>query len=172
MWLSKCGGSVLNVFNQYKPSHFRTPLVSTEMLIPTFHRNLWKYGSRLKIRKSLDAPSEMFLLTTAVNLDERKANIFNPRCFFISKDHWITDFYSFSIFLCIVVEIKDRMQYCMEEPKRGCWHPYFQHRYTIGTRPERGASRRTGGRYEDELTGKVRMRLRGNRCQRLSELEC
>ena len=39
------------------------------------------------------------------------------------------------------------MQYGMAEPKRGCWHPCFQHWYTIGLRPARNASRHSGGHY-------------------------
>ena len=41
-------------------------------------------------------------------------------------------------FCTFVIEIKDRMQYCMEEPKRGCWAR------ALGTR----SSYALGGRYK------------------------
>ena len=37
----------------------------------------------------------------------------------------------FYIFIWSLVEIKDRMHYCMEEPKRDCWHPCFQHQLRV-----------------------------------------
>ena len=42
-----------------------------------------------------------FLLITAVNLDEQKANILNPYCVEMPKEQWGTDFWSFTIFLYI-----------------------------------------------------------------------
>ena len=105
-------------------------------------------GRDWKTRKNLDAQSEIIFCSLLQWTSMNK--IFSIHIVFFNIKGVLKHglLLVFNMFCAFVVEIEDRVQYCMEEPKRGCSHPCFQHRYTIGIRPVGGASRRAGGRYK------------------------